>query len=429
MRNKIGLVIIYILLIVPILRWFSLEPLNYRFFNFIGTMTSIGQLAGILGFVMFSVNLLLSVRLKSTEKLFAGLPEIYNKHRQLGAIGFSLILFHPLFLVISYLSVSLAAAISFLTPFSDLAVTYGSLSLFLMMILIALTFYVKIKYNLWKFSHKFMILAFAFALLHVLTISSDVSRDAFLGIYLIILGSLGLAAGFYQSVLSHMLNKQAIYNLKTVKILNRQVVELELEPKKGKINFVPGQFVFIRFQGNGVSSESHPFSIASKSGEETLGLIIKSLGDYTDDLKNLTPGVKAFVEGPYGNFSHLHAFNKKQIWVAGGVGITPFISMARSLEGNDYTVDLYYCVKKSDEVLLCEEWEEIAKTKNIKVIPWCSEEKGRLSAKQISDLSSGLSQKDFLLCGPSAFVVDLKNQLISLNIKKKFIHFENFNFI
>lgn len=429
MRKKIGLIVIYIILLIPVIRWFFIEPLNYRFFNFVGSMTSIGQIAGILGFTMFAINLLLSMRLKIVEKLFKGLPDIYASHRQLGSVGFSLILFHPLFLVVSYLSVSLRAAMDFLTPFNNLAVTYGSISLFIMTVLIVLTFYIKLKYNHWKFSHKFMVIAFAFGLLHALFISSDISRDTFLRVYLFVFGFAGLAAGFYQSFLSQRWNAHASYTLKSVNILNEQVLELELEPKNKGIKFFPGQFVFISIKGNGISSESHPFSIASSSGDNNLGIIIKSLGDYTQQLKNLTPGLEVSVEGPFGSFSHLNTFNKNQIWIAGGVGITPFISMARSLQGDDYAIDLYYCVNKPDEALLGDEWNEIQRTKKIRLIPWCSSEKGRINAKLISELSAGLDSKDFMLCGPLPFMIDLKNQLMSLNIKKKYIHFENFNFI
>lgn len=429
MRKKIGPIVIYLMLLVPVFRWFVMEPLNYRFFNFVGTMTSIGQIAGILGFAMFSVNLLLSARFQFIEKLFAGLPGIYKSHRQLGSIGFSLILLHPLFLVVSYLSVSLRAAMDFFTPFNNLAVTYGSISLFLMMVLIILTFYIKLKYNHWKFSHKFMVLAFAFGLLHAFLISSDISRDTFLRVYLLGFGLAALAAGFYQSFLSKLWNTHASYTLKHVNILNNQVVELELEPRNKKIKFIPGQFVFISIKGRGVDSESHPFSISSSSSDNNLGLIIKSLGDYTEKLKDLSPGLEVSVEGPFGNFSHLNTFNKNQVWIAGGVGITPFISMARSLQGDDYAIDLYYCVNKSEEALLGDEWNEIQRTKKIRLIPWCSAEKGRISAKIISEQSSGLNSKDFMLCGPMPFMVDLKNQLMSLNIKKKYIHFENFNFV
>jgi predicted ferric reductase len=178
-----------------------------------------------------------------------------------------------------------------------------------------------------------------------------------------------------------------------------------------------------------IGTEAHPFSISSASGENNIQIIIKSLGDFTDKLKNLQPGLAVSVEGPYGKFSHLNILNKNQVWLAGGVGITPFISMARSLKDDNYHIDLYYCVASREEAVLLSELKELESSKQIKVIPWYSLEQGHLNAKKIAELSPGLENKDILLCGPAPFMFGLKKQLLSLNIKRKNIHFENFKLL
>ncbi|MEI6529333.1 MAG: ferric reductase-like transmembrane domain-containing protein [Candidatus Falkowbacteria bacterium] len=429
MRKKFGTIAIFILTLIPLLRWFFLEPLNYRFFNLVGTLTSLGQIAGILGFALFSINLIISARIKFLERFFYGLNNVYSSHHQIGSIAFSLILFHPLLLLVSYLSVSLKQGMDFLTPFKNIPITYGIFSLLLMVLLMVLTFYVKIKYNRWKFSHKFMVVAFVLALLHAMFISSDISRDYFLRVYLIILAFLGLGAGAYQAFVSKLLNSHVIYNLKHVNILNSQVVELELIPKNRKIKFSPGQFVFIRFLSGSIGSESHPFSISSSNTGDNLQVVIKSLGDFTDKLKNLEPGIPVSIEGPYGKFSHHNIVNKNQVWIAGGVGITPFVSMARSLNEEGYSIDLYYCVNRAEEAVLLNELKELELNKKIRLIPWYSSEKGYLSAEKIAELSPGLENKDILLCGPAPFMFGLKKQLVALNIKSKNIHFENFKLL
>jgi len=429
MRKKVGILAILILVFVPLGRWFFIEPLNYRFFNFIATMTSIGQILGIVGLALFSINLILSFRIKIVERFFYGLNNIYSFHHKIGALAFVLLLFHPLFLVFSYLSVSLKSAADFFIPFNNIPVTYGSLALAIMTILIILTFYIKLKYHTWKFSHKFMILAFVFALLHSVYISSDISRDGFLRIYLVTLGLIGFSFGFYQAFLSKLFNFNLIYNLKKINILNQQVVELELEPRNRRLKFCPGQFIFIRFLSGSISTESHPFSISSGSQTDDLKIVVKSLGDFTAKLKDLQPGLPVSIEGPYGKFSHLNILNKNQVWIAGGVGITPFISMARSLTDSSYHIDLYYCTNKPEEAVLMAELKDIEINGKIRVIPWCSSEKGYLSAKIISELSPDLKNKDILLCGPAPLMFGLTEQLLKLNIKRKNIHFENFQLV
>jgi predicted ferric reductase len=88
-----------------------------------------------------------------------------------------------------------------------------------------------------------------------------------------------------------------------------------------------GQFAFVTF----VKQEgSHPFTIASAS-ETSLSRVvfqIKALGDYTKALgTKLASGQSVMIEGPYGRFTLDHASSDSpQLWVAGGIGITPFLS-------------------------------------------------------------------------------------------------------
>jgi len=163
--------------------------------------------------------------------------------------------------------------------------------------------------------------------------------------------------------------------------------------------------------------------------DNSLQVVIKSLGDYTDKLKNLQPGLPVAVEGPYGKFCHLNILNKNQVWIAGGVGVTPFISMARSLTDDSYHIDLYYCVNKPEEAILLSELKEIELSKKIRVIPWYTCDKGYLEARSISEFSPGLENKDILLCGPAPFMFAIRKQLLNLNIKRKNIHFENFKLL
>ena len=97
--------------------------------------------------------------------------------------------------------------------------------------------------------------------------------------------------------------------------------------------FLPGQFVFVDFHQDGISAETHPFSIASTPGQTTLEVVVRSLGDYTSRLMGLKPGAMARVEGPFGRFTYHRHRNRDQIWIAGGIGITPFMSMVQDARG------------------------------------------------------------------------------------------------
>lgn len=192
-------IVMLILIFIPIVIWLFIEPLQYRFFDLNSTTTSLGQLAGLTGMTLFSLNLILSSRLKTIEKLFLGLGQVYKNHKIVGAIAFSLILFHPLLLVIKYLQVSLNSAAMFLIPSQNLANTFGIIALLLLIVLMVFTFYIKLKYRYWKISHKFMTVVFIFALIHMLLVTSDTSRSPLLLDYILILATVGLVGSIRQA--------------------------------------------------------------------------------------------------------------------------------------------------------------------------------------------------------------------------------------
>jgi len=405
-----------------------MEPLGARFVDLNSTTTSLGQILGLIGMVMFSINLILAGRLKFLDKYFHGLDKVYLNHSRLGSISFSLILFHPLFLVIKYITFSLKQAALFFIPFINIPITWGIISLVIMVALISFTFYIKLKYNIWKMSHKFMILAFFFAVLHTIFIYSDVSRNNFLRYYILSFAFIGLVISIRQALFSKFLIKKFKYKVKNINQLNPDILEIEMEKQNKKMNFKPGQFAFFSFYGEEVSVESHPFSISSSSAGDSLKITVKNLGDYTGLLSKLKKSDSVIIDGPYGDFSYKKVDNKNQIWIAGGIGITPFFSMAQSLESG-YKVDLYYSVKENKEAVYVKNFEEISqKNQDFKFNLWDASEKGYINSGLILNLSKGLDSKDIFLCGPPMFMESLKNQFLSLGVDIKKIHYENFSF-
>jgi predicted ferric reductase len=380
--------------------------------------------------ILFSINLILSNRTRFFDKIFGGLHHFYNYHKQLGMISFCMILFHPLLLMIKYLTFSLKSAALFLLPGTNFAITSGIIALLLMILLLVITIYTKIKYHIWRFSHKFMIIVFVFAILHTILISSDISSNMFLRYYILIFAFLGLISGAYRSFFRKYFSKDFEFKVVKVNILNNNVTEIEIEPISKKIEFRSGQFIFIRFVGVGISSEPHPFSIASFIGDDNLKIVIKSLGDYTSTVNKIVPGTLAKVEGPFGCFYENKNSNRKEIWIAGGVGVTPFLSMARSIGNINNNIDLYYCLKNKEEAVLLDELNRISVSNNkFQVKPWYSEEQGFINSDIIEKGSNGLASTDIYICGPLPFMKILRSQFINKGVDKNNIHFEEFNFL
>jgi len=429
-KNNLGWVIFIVLSLVPVVFWYFLKPINARFVSLTTSLTSLGQITGLVGMAMFSLTLVLSARLKFLENYFGGLNKVYIAHHIFGSIAFILLLFHPLILAGKFIQVSIRSAALFLLPGGDWTNNFGIIALALMMLFLILTFFTKLPYQIWKFSHKFLGAAFFFAGLHSFFINSDISRDPFLRVYMFTLAGIGFATFIYHSILSKFLVKYFEYKIENIKILAENVVEIAMKPQNQKINFMPGQFVFVSFISDGISAESHPFSISSAISDKDLKLAIKSLGNYTSQLKNLKIGDIAKIEGPFGRFSCQNFENKNQIWIAGGIGITPFLSMARNLKNSENKIDLYYCLNNENEAVFLGELSKISERKsNFRVIPFYSNKRGFIDGGTIQKLSGDLQNKEIFLCGPPAMMKTLREQFLRLKIPNKNIHSEEFQLL
>jgi len=110
------------------------------------------------------------------------------------------------------------------------------------------------------------------------------------------------------------------------------------------VAFRLGQFVVLTFAGL-AAGERHPFSMSSGGGEGELDVTVAS-GDYTARLvDSLGPGDAARVLDPFGGFDYRDG-GQRQIWIAGGIGVTPFISWIRSLDsGFAREVEFWHSVR------------------------------------------------------------------------------------
>lgn len=96
-----------------------------------------------------------------------------------------------------------------------------------------------------------------------------------------------------------------------------------------KFDFLPGQYATISFKTDGRWSPVRCFSMTSSPADEELRFATRITGKFTDKLAGLRPGTSVKVRGPYGSFNIDPDFDRRIIMLAGGIGITPFMSMLR----------------------------------------------------------------------------------------------------
>lgn len=414
-----------------------------------GIVSGFGKLTGVVGFILYAINLLLSVRRRWLEKYFNGLNRVYIAHHLTGGIALVLLAFHPLFLSIRYIELSALSSLkdaahallpraitlndNFRVVQQQVAVDNGFIAFTGMVVLLVLTFFIKLPYRVWLFTHKFLGPAFFFAAMHVLFISSDVSRNSFLKGYMLLWALIGLGAFIYRTLFGAIFVRRYPVQVASVQTLPKDVVALDLKPIEDAVPFKPGQFVFVRFnwqKRRGVLPEFHPFSIASAPQEGVIRIVAKALGDHTRAMLNVPVGTIAEIEGAFGKFSYQRFSSSPQIWVAGGIGITPFLSMAGTLDTNAPPVTLFYSVVERDELIGHQTFASIVPKTNNKFtyVPFVTNEtKKFISADYIAETCGGLQGKEIFLCGPPPMMKALKKQLRAKGVKSINIHSEEFS--
>lgn len=427
---KKGTILILILCAISTLLWIFAK------FSPTGINTSVlrllSQLSGILATTLLSINFVLASRFKFLDTFLGGLDKAYKLHHIVGGLAFIIALYHPILLAINALP-NFRIALTYLVPFLDTNYIGGPLGLYSMIALIIFTFYVKLPYHLWKKVHSLMVLPLLFVTIHVIVITSDTSRFLPLKLWLIFLLSAGLVSYIYKRFLYKYLGP--VYNYKVVEVnAHEGHTDILLSPESKKMDFVPGQFAYISFGSEGVTKEKHPYSMSSSPKEDTIRFSIKKLGDHTNTLGNLKSGDTATLYGPYGSFGEksLIKKDKHQIWLAGGIGITPFLSLMHyHCETKSNTdIDFFYCAKTKDEAFYLQEVQELSlKCPNIKIHLFCEDIDGFINAEKVKTIAKGIDDAVIFICGPKPMMVNLQKQFEGQNVKKYNLIFEDFSFI
>lgn len=386
--------------------------------GYLSIVYSMGQLCGLVGIVLLSENFILSGRYLWLEKVFGPLDKVYRVHHKLGRWAYGILALHGILFGIFFWP-----NLNFL--YSSQGVILGVVGFFLLTILLAVTIKRVLPYHIWKKSHQFMSLGLLLGGSHAVLAGSTMTASGFLRYYILIWISLGIISAFLRLIKFSFSRYE--YKLTRIDNHNKWVI-LQLSPAGKKLMYKSGQFVFATFESAGVSNESHPFSLASTGSSKEIMLAIKKLGDFTQQLDRLSKGDRVILEGPFGRFSYSFGLTNKQIWIAGGIGVSPFRGMAEEVARNhNYKVVMFYSVRSTRDALFDQEFKTFKQTaNNFNYQLWISQKKGSITADYISSTLGDLNQWEVFICGPRAMISSLTRQFKELGVAERRIHAEDF---
>lgn len=362
---------------------------------------------------VFAFNFLMATRARWVERLFGGLDKMYMIHRRSGVIAVVLLVAH--FVVVP-------RDLTAFTPGKPLGFWAFVLIIVGVVLSAAPPLKRKLPYHVWLRIHRLMGVFYVMGVIHAGMVFSLIQRLPLTRAYVFGMAALGVGAWVYRAFIYRFVHPELTYEVDDVRDLGHGVTEVWLSPKDEALAFKAGQFAFFGFPEIS-KSERHPFTISSAPGSKGLRITVKNLGDFSGALaKKLKPGSVCFVEGPFGHFSAETLPQSRQVWVAGGIGITPFLSMAAGAKEKTH---LYWCVASEDEATYKDELQACAESnENFDFTVWPSDVRGYLNQESIGSTE----ETAFMLCGPAGLKESLIKGLASKGVRRSDIYDEEFVF-
>jgi predicted ferric reductase len=387
----------------------------------------------LLGFTLLTMQPLLSARLHWIERPF-GHHKLMRFHMRMAVVVTLLLLAHPLLLALGSGSLRLLTTWEMPWP-----IQLGRLALLILLIGV-LTAVIRQKipldYNRWRGMHAGLILLPLLGAVHSLAIGHDLQNLPMqLLWYLLIALTLGLA--LYRRIWMPLAGGRSM-RVEEVRAESPEVTTIRLRPEDGyPFSHRAGQFWFLNLRRPGRGSEEHPFTIASSPEQpDTPASSIKHSGNFTDTIALTRPGDRARIQGPYGHFTLDHHPGTAWLFIAGGIGITPLMSMMRHLRdtGDDRPLILLWANRQEQGIIFKEELDKLPDNMRVAHILSDAEEewqgaRGFVTADWIKKESGELLQDaQVFVCGPPPMMKSVRAALRSLGVPGDRIHDERFTF-
>ena len=385
-----------------------------------------GRLCAITGFVLLVFQYVLSSKIKWIERGI-GLDRLFGIHKICGGIALALITAHPVLILLSERLQGYAAPIGFLK-------ILGILTLALVWVTagVALLYgRIPMSYELWKGTHRVGYVVLPLAFTHSFFMGSTLQQSPIRGFWVFLV--LIYVAVLVDRIRQHAVSRRHPLSVRNVLQETDDIWRLDFEGDHP--GYVPGQFMFVRLQTEGRISAPHPFTIASSPAQKGLAICAKAVGDFTSGMRERRPCDVAYVDMPYGVFSFVYHNADRLIFIAGGIGITPFLSMLRYMRDRNLRKDviLLWGNKTEKDIAFRAELDSmVSEMSSLKVIHILSRQgnwsgpKGRIDKEMLKNHVGDLARGNYFVCGPPPMMKDVRRALYCLGVPRRHIHSERF---
>lgn len=407
-----------------------------------GLWHRLSVITGLLALSALVCAAVLPSRLRSLNRAF-GIESVIDLHRFFGVATAALVFAH-LACVVAAKPASINLLDLTTAPGRAKAATVATIALVALAVLTVLRNQARLSYELWKWSHVTLAATtLVAAALHVWLLNQLI-RDAVIGTLFVLFALLLAVVLGHRWVWRPMYDPSTEFVVRDIRRENPTVSTLALAPcsRDGRPAtawaFEPGQFAWIRLDRS-VMAEEHPFTIASSAHSDTTEFTIRHTGDFTRALRRLPLGATVWVDGPHGAFTNDVETSAGFVMIAGGVGITPMMSMLRTAahRRDPRPYRLVVVASAPEDLLFRAELAQLRRVIDFEVtevlrrpVEGWSGHTGDIGVELLSAVLGGAhhaTDVDYFICGPPALVTDALGALDVLGAPMDRIHTEQFD--
>ncbi|MCC6659532.1 MAG: ferric reductase-like transmembrane domain-containing protein [Phycisphaerales bacterium] len=395
---------------------------------------------GFLGLAQLVVQFVLIARFKRVTAPY-GIDAIMYYHRQVGTLAVLVILAHPVVLVIHE-----PAMLSLLNPaggnWASRTGVWSAIALVLLVLLSNFRRPLRLSYERWRIGHAVLaMVAAGLAVAHVALIGPYVTagwKFAFWTVFV----ALGMTALAYPRLILPLCEKRRPFRVVEVRPEAERVWTLVVEPVGHEgLRFEPGQFAWVKMESP-FSIDEHPFSFSSSSElTERLEFGIKEVGDFTRTLPAVQPGARVYLDGPHGAFSIDRVPSAGYVFVAGGIGIVPILSMLRTMidRGDRRPARLIYAVRSLENLAYRDDLEALRLRAPTQLdLVYVLEQPPEGWTGETGWITRELLEKhwpreritrDVLICGPDPMITSVDSAFRHMGVPAARLHAERFDLV
>lgn len=378
-------------------------------------------LTGLGAYAVMTLIMLLAVRPMWLETRMGGLDKMYQLHKWSGILASVLAAAHyliklgkPVLLALFDPVPKTPRAAALLDMFRGSAKDIGEWAMWILAAMVLLTLWRRFPYHIWRQVHRIAALIFLVVAFHgvVLTPAAWWWQPA--GWLVAVCTAVGTVCALMALTGNIGRGRRFKGQVLAIDHLSGDILALTCRVE-GNWHHRAGQFAFLtadRREG------AHPFTVSgADDGTGRVQFSIKALGDYTRRLQHsLKVGQSVIIEGPYGCFDFERDDGRPQIWVAAGIGVTPFISWLESLQADPDSAPvatLYYCARNADDAPFADHLKALCtRVPNVALHVRYSDIQRPLTAAELAaDHTPGAAWPSVWFCGPAGFADALKDGL------------------